>query len=85
MIMGTLSAASVLANSLFAAPVALAAEQPSVDAKAAFVIEDETDKVLVNQNGEEALGIASMTKMLSIDTGSHRSRKIDLGQANHRQ
>ncbi|MFZ2426059.1 MAG: serine hydrolase, partial [Trichococcus flocculiformis] len=66
MIMGTLSAASVLANSLFAAPVALAAEQPSVDAKAAFVIEDETDKVLVNQNGEEALGIASMTKMLSI-------------------
>lgn len=66
MIMGTISAASVLVNSLFVAPVALAAEQPSIDAKAAFVIEDETDKVLMNQNGDEALGIASMTKMLSI-------------------
>lgn len=66
MLVGTVSAVSMLAGSFLAAPVALAAEQPSIDAKAAFVIEDETDKVLVNQNGEEALGIASMTKMLSI-------------------
>lgn len=65
-VVGTVSAVSIFIGSFLMAPVALAAEQPNIDAKAAFVIEDETNKVLVNQNGEESLGIASMTKMLSF-------------------
>ncbi|MDE1549131.1 serine hydrolase [Jeotgalibaca caeni] len=64
--LGVLSS-SVLASSFLAAPAALAAVEPiNVDAKAAFVIDNETNKILFNQNGDESLGIASMTKMLSV-------------------
>lgn len=43
-----------------------AAEAPiEVDAKAAFIIEPETNKVLFSQNPDESLGIASMTKLVS--------------------
>lgn len=44
---------------------AAAIEQPTIDAAAAFVIEPTTGKVLLNQNGDEKLGIASMTKMIT--------------------
>lgn len=37
---------------------------PEIDANAAFAIDFESGKVLLNQNGDEQLGIASMTKML---------------------
>ena len=59
-------AASVLApimlNSAF--PVLAAGNSPEVNANAALAIEFETGKVLLNQNADEQLGIASMTKML---------------------
>lgn len=61
-----IAASALLVSAFMPVPVALAAEAPAVDAKAAFVIDSETDKVLLNQNGDESLGIASMTKMLSI-------------------
>lgn len=61
-----IAASALLASALMPVPAALAAEAPTVDAKAAFIIDTETDKVLMNQNGDESLGIASMTKMLSI-------------------
>ncbi len=38
---------------------------PKIDAAAAFIIEPTTGKVLMNQNGDKKLGIASMTKMIS--------------------
>lgn len=38
---------------------------PKIEAKAAFILEPSTGKVLMNQNGDEKLGIASMTKMIS--------------------
>ena len=38
---------------------------PKVEAKAAFILEPSTGKILMNQNGDEKLGIASMTKMIS--------------------
>lgn len=58
---------SLLAGPLLVAPEVSAAVEPiNVNAKAAFVIENETDKILFNQNGDESLGIASMTKMLSV-------------------
>ncbi|AZP04359.1 serine hydrolase [Jeotgalibaca ciconiae] len=57
----------LLASSVFFAPKASAAVEPiTVDAKAAFVIDNETNKILLEQNGDESLGIASMTKMLSV-------------------
>lgn len=37
---------------------------PEIDAKAAMSIDFESGKILLNQNGDEQLGIASMTKML---------------------
>ena len=40
-------------------------EQPAIEAAAAFAIEPTTGKVLLNQNGDEKLGIASMTKMIT--------------------
>lgn len=40
-------------------------EQPAIEAVAAFAIEPTTGKVLLNQNGDEKLGIASMTKMIT--------------------
>ena len=43
----------------------LAAEKaPEIEANAAMAVDFESGKVLFNQNGDEALGIASMTKML---------------------
>lgn len=44
--------------------VVSAAEAPEVEANAAFMIDMESGKVLLNQNGDKQLGIASMTKML---------------------
>ncbi|MEG0552578.1 MAG: serine hydrolase [Carnobacterium sp.] len=38
---------------------------PKIEAKAAFILEPSTGKILMNQNGDEKLGIASMTKMVS--------------------
>lgn len=59
--------ASILASSVFTMPLARAAEEAiTVNAKAAFMIDNETNKILVNQNGDEPLGIASMTKMMSV-------------------
>ncbi|WP_232219658.1 serine hydrolase [Carnobacterium pleistocenium] len=40
-------------------------EQPEIEGAAAFIIEPTTGKVLLNQNGDEKLGIASMTKMVT--------------------
>lgn len=59
-------AAGMLTSPFVAAPAAFAATEPiKVDAKAALIIDNETNKILLNQNGDESLGIASMTKMLS--------------------
>lgn len=47
------------------AQTVLAAEKvPEIDAEAAMSIDFESGKILLNQNGDEQLGIASMTKML---------------------
>ena len=45
--------------------VSAAEAAPEIEAAAAFIIEPTTGKVLLNQNGDEKLGIASMTKMIS--------------------
>lgn len=42
----------------------VSAAAPEVKANAAFMMDMESGKVLMNQNGDEQLGIASMTKML---------------------
>lgn len=47
-----------------AAKVSAEVEAPEINAKAAFAVEPETGKVLLNQNGDKQLGIASMTKMI---------------------
>lgn len=47
-----------------ATEVSAATAAPKIEAKAAFAIEPTTGKVLLNQNGDEQLGIASMTKMI---------------------
>lgn len=57
---GTFLPVSNLTNTASAAEAA-----PKVDAAAAFIVEPTTGKVLMNQNGDEKLGIASMTKMIS--------------------
>lgn len=58
---------SLLASTFAAVPKAAAAVEPiSVSAEAAFVIDNETNKILLNQNGDESLYIASMTKMLPL-------------------
>lgn len=58
---------SLLASSIISISNVSAAVEPiTVNAKAAFVIDSETNKILFDQNGNESLGIASMTKMLSI-------------------
>lgn len=41
-----------------------ASQAPEINANAAFAIEAGTGKVLLNQNGDTPLGIASMTKMI---------------------
>lgn len=58
---------SLLASMLVAVPEAAAAVEPiKVSSEAAFVIDNETNKILLNQNGDEPLYIASMTKMLPL-------------------
>lgn len=58
---------SLLASSFISVSNISAAVEPIiVNAKAAFVIDSETNKILFDQNGNESLGIASMTKMLSV-------------------
>lgn len=58
---------SLLATTTLVVPEAAAAVEPiAVNAKAAFVIDNETNKIMLEQNGDESLGIASMTKMLSV-------------------
>lgn len=47
-----------------ATKVSAKVEAPEINAKAAFAVEPETGKVLLNQNGDKQLGIASMTKMI---------------------
>lgn len=44
--------------------VLAASEAPEIKSAAAFAIEPQTGKVLLNQNADEELGIASMTKMM---------------------
>lgn len=44
--------------------VSAATKAPEIKAGAAFAIEPTTGKVLLNQNGDTPLGIASMTKMI---------------------
>lgn len=63
---GLVSAGFLTTPFLTPVQVAAAVEPITVNAKAAFVIDNETNKILFNQNGDESLGIASMTKMLSI-------------------
>ncbi|MGP6147433.1 serine hydrolase [Jeotgalibaca sp. A122] len=58
---------TVLASTLVAVPEASAAVEPiKVSAEAAFVIDNETNKILLDQNGDESLYIASMTKMIPL-------------------
>lgn len=47
-----------------ATEVSAATDAPEIKAAAAFAIEPTTGKVILNQNGDEQLGIASMTKMM---------------------
>lgn len=58
--MGTFIPVSKLALTVSAAEKA-----PKIEAEAAFILEPSTGKVLMNQNGDKKLGIASMTKMVS--------------------
>lgn len=48
-----------------ATEVAAASQAPEIKANAAFAIEATTGKVLLNQNGDTTLGIASMSKMIA--------------------
>ncbi len=61
LLVGTFSPLGVVGTTVSAAT----SEQPEIDAAAAFVIEPTTGKVLLNQNGDKKLGIASMTKMIT--------------------
>ena len=60
LVLGTFS--PLIANTTVSAATI---EQPAIEAAAAFAIEPTTGKVLLNQNGDEKLGIASMTKMIT--------------------
>lgn len=60
LVLGTFS--PIIASTTVSAAVI---EQPAIEAAAAFAIEPTTGKVLLNQNGDEKLGIASMTKMIT--------------------
>ncbi|WP_373748339.1 serine hydrolase, partial [Jeotgalibaca porci] len=58
---------SLLASIFLAVPEAAAAVEPiEVSSEAAFVIDNETNKILLNQNGDASLYIASMTKMIPL-------------------
>lgn len=56
----------MLGSTLFATRTVSAVEPISVSAEAAFVMDNGTNKVLLDQNGNEPLYIASMTKLLPI-------------------
>ncbi|CCO09695.2 D-alanyl-D-alanine carboxypeptidase dacA [Carnobacterium maltaromaticum LMA28] len=60
-----LSVGTVFPSLLIGGKEAFAAEAPTINAAAAFAIEPKTGKVLLNQNGDAQLGIASMTKMIT--------------------
>lgn len=67
---GIAVAAALVLNTFFASfagmtSVSAAEAPPEVEASAAFVLEPVSGKVLLNQNGDEKLGIASMTKMIT--------------------
>lgn len=58
---------SLVASIFLAVPEAAAAVEPiEVSSEAAFVIDNETNKILLNQNGDASLYIASMTKMIPL-------------------
>ena len=58
---------SLAASMFLAVPEAAAAVEPiEVSSEAAFVIDNETNKILLNQNGDASLYIASMTKMMPL-------------------
>ena len=61
----TLMLGTVLPILNLTSTVSAAEATPKVEAKAAFILEPSTGKILMNQNGDEKLGIASMTKMIS--------------------
>ncbi len=61
----TLMLGTVLPIFNLTSTVSAAEATPKVEAKAAFILEPSTGKILMNQNGDEKLGIASMTKMIS--------------------
>ena len=61
----TLMLGTVLPIFNLTSTVSAAEATPKVEAKAAFILEPDTGKILMNQNGDEKLGIASMTKMIS--------------------
>lgn len=65
-LVGTAAPAFQIAGTEFntATEVSAASEAPEIKAAAALAIEPTTGKVLLNQNGDEQLGIASMTKMI---------------------
>lgn len=60
-----LAVGTVFPSLLIGGKEAFAAEAPTINAAAAFAIEPKTGKVLLNQNGDVQLGIASMTKMIT--------------------
>lgn len=66
-LVGTVAPTIQIAGTEFnvATEVAAASQAPEIKANAAFAIEAETGKVLLNQNGDTPLGIASMTKMIA--------------------
>lgn len=61
LLLGTFSPLGIMGTTVSAATLT----QPEIDAAAAIVIEPTTGKVLLNQNGDKKLGIASMTKMIT--------------------
>ncbi|WP_035054916.1 serine hydrolase [Carnobacterium pleistocenium] len=61
LLLGTFSPLGATSTTVSAATI----EQPEIEGAAAFIIEPTTGKVLLNQNGDEKLGIASMTKMVT--------------------
>ncbi|WP_034551637.1 serine hydrolase [Carnobacterium funditum] len=61
----TLMIGTFLPVSNLTSTVSAAAATPEIEAEAAFILEPSTGKILMNQNGDKKLGIASMTKMIS--------------------
>lgn len=61
----TLMIGTLFPSLILGSQAVYAAEAPTINAAAAFAIEPKTGKVLLNQNGDQKLGIASMTKMIT--------------------